>query len=188
MHVPRIDLLSIGSILKRTSLRLGDIVTVGMTKVLHVKLPVSDLQRSVDWYAALMDLHLTREFIEHDELRGAALRSTEGGFSFALRLREHCEGQPNLNGFDVVALHMVDREAIVRMHERCRKLRVTCSPVQDRGEHEAIVDVTDPDGTVLRFYWVDESVDRERFVGMIFDGAGPPRVTSEPRLRPPVIS
>jgi len=67
-------------------------MAVGMTKVLHVKLPVTDLQRSVDWYAALMDLQLTHEFIEHDELRGAALRSAEGGFSFALRLREALRG------------------------------------------------------------------------------------------------
>lgn len=159
-----------------------------MTKILHVKLPVTDLQHSVDWYAALMDLHLTHEFIEDGELRGAALRSAEGSFSFALRLREHCPGQPVLDGFDVVSLHMVDRDAIVRMNERCRKLGVMCSPVQDRGKHEAVVDVADPDGTVLRFYRLDESADRDPFVGMIFDGAAPPRFTSEPRLRPPVIS
>lgn len=157
-----------------------------MTKILHVKLPVTDLQRSVDWYAALMDLHLTHEFIEDGELRGAALLSAEGSFSFALRLRGHCAGQPVLDGFDVVSLHMVDRDAIVRMNERCQSLGVLCSPVQDRGEHEAVVDVADPDGTVLRFYWI-ESVDQDPFIGMIFDGAGPPRFTSKPRLRP-VIS
>lgn len=156
-----------------------------MTKVLHVKLPVTDLQRSVDWYASLMDLHLTHEFIEDDEVRGVALRSTEGGFSFALRLREHCSGQPDLHGFDVVALHMVDRDALVRMHERCARLGFDSSTVQDRSEHEAIVDVMDPDGTVLRFYWMDESVERGSFVGMIFDGPGPPRFASEPRLRAP---
>ncbi|MCY7395566.1 MAG: VOC family protein [Nocardioides sp.] len=50
-----------------------------MTKILHVKLPVTDLQHSVDWYAALMDLHLTHEFIEDGELRGAALRSARWG-------------------------------------------------------------------------------------------------------------
>jgi catechol 2,3-dioxygenase-like lactoylglutathione lyase family enzyme len=156
-----------------------------MTKVLHVKLPVTDLQRSLDWYASLMDLHFTHEFIEDDEVRGVALRSAEGGFSFALRLREHCSAQPDLNGFDVVALHMADRDALVRMHERCARLGVACSPVQDRGEHEAVVDVPDPDGTVLRFYWVDESVDSGAFTGMVFDGQGPPRIATEPRLRAP---
>lgn len=163
-------------------------MSIGMSKILHVKLPVTDLQRSVDWYAALMDLHLSHEFIEHDEVRGAALRSEEGGFSFALRLREHCEGQPTLDGFDVVALHMVDRDAVVALAERCRGLGVSSSPVQDRGPHEAIVDVPDPDGTVLRFYWVDQAADNPPFVGMVFDGAGPPRLTTEPRLRPPVSS
>lgn len=162
-------------------------MAVGVTKVLHVKLPVTDLQRSVDWYASLMDLRLTHEFIEHDEVRGAALRSDEGGFSFAFRLRGHCPGQPSLEGFDVVALHVADRDALVHLHERCDRLGVACSPVQDRGEHEAIVDVPDPDGTVLRFYWVDESADSS-FVGMVFEGSGPPRFTSEPRLRPPSTS
>ena len=82
---------------------------VGMTKVLHVKIPVTDLQRSVDWYARLMDLVLSREFIEDGELRGAALHSREGGFAFALRLREHCSSQPALDGFDVAALRMATR-------------------------------------------------------------------------------
>lgn len=163
-------------------------MAIGMTKILHVKLPVTDLQRSVDWYGAVMDLRLTHEFIENCEVRGVALRSAEGGFSFALRLREHCEGQVDLTGFDVVALHMVDREALVAVSERCRTLGVTCSPVQDRGEHEAIVDVPDPDGTVLRFYWVDESVGDDGFIGMIFDGAGPPQFTREPRLKPPPVA
>jgi catechol 2,3-dioxygenase-like lactoylglutathione lyase family enzyme len=159
-----------------------------MTKVLHVKLPVTDLQRSVDWYAALMDLRLKHEFIEHNEVRGVALRSEEGRFTVALRLREYCASQPDLTGFDVVAFHMVDRAAVVAMSERCRKLEATCSPVQDRSEHEAIVDVTDPDGTVLRFYWMDASVeDDPAFVGLIFDDAGPPQFSGEPRLKPPVI-
>ena len=156
-----------------------------LTKILHVKLPVTDLQRSVDFYASLMDLEVTREFVQDGEVRGAALHSAEGGFSFALRLREHCPGRPVLDGFDVVALHMVDRDAIVRMSTRCRRQGVACSPVQDRGEHEAVVGVVDPDGTVLRFYWVDESVTRKPFVGMVFDGEGPPRITHEPQLLHP---
>lgn len=163
-------------------------MAVGITKILHVKLPVTDLKRSLDWYAAVMDLRFIHEFIEQDEVRGVALRSTEGRFTVALRLREYCAGQPDLHGFDVVALHMVDRASVVAMSERCRKLGATCSPVQDRGEHEAIVDVTDPDGTVLRFYWMDESVESDvAFVGMIFDGDGPPQFTSEPRLKPPSV-
>ena len=39
---------------------------IGLTKVKHVKLPVSDLQRSVSWYQSLLllDLELRTEFVE----------------------------------------------------------------------------------------------------------------------------
>ena len=160
-------------------------MSTGMTKVLHVKLPVTDLQRTIHWYAALLGLRLTHEFIEQDEVRGVAMRSDEAGFSLAFRLREHCMGKPDLSGFDIVSLHMTDRDALVRLRDTCARLGVDCSPVQDRGPHEAIVDVPDPDGTVLRFYWVDESVESPDFLGMIFEGDGPPRFVAEPRLQPP---
>src|SRR3954452_11450978 len=132
---------------------------IGMTKVLHVKVPVTDLARSVDWYVRLMDLVLTREFIEQGELRGAALLSSEGGFSFALRERQHCPSQPVLDGFDVVSLHMETRESLEGVRRRCAELGIACTEIEDRPENEAIVDVADPDGTVLRFYWVGKTTD-----------------------------
>ena len=155
---------------------------IGMTKVLHVKIPVTDLQRSAAWYAALMDLELSREFIEDGALRGAALHSAEAGFAFALRLREHCASKPSLEGFDVVALHMESREALEKLHARCVSLDVGCTDIQDRAEHEAVVDVSDPDGTVLRFYWVGEPEEADRFLGIMFEGGRPPTLTSTPRL------
>ena len=158
---------------------------VGMTKVLHVKIPVTDLQRSVNWYAQLMDLVLTREFIEDDELRGAALHSPEGGFAFALRLRAHCASQPALDGFDVVALHMATRDALTHLRERCTRLGIPCTEIQDRAANEAVVDVADPDGTVLRFYWVADTGEPHSFTGLIFNGDAPPQLTTEPRLKAP---
>ena len=56
---------------------------IGMTKIHHVKIPVTDLARSAAWYARLLDLVPLREFVEQGALRGAALRSPEAGFSFA---------------------------------------------------------------------------------------------------------
>jgi catechol 2,3-dioxygenase-like lactoylglutathione lyase family enzyme len=58
-------------------------MAIGMTKVLHVKIPVTDLQRSVTWYASLMDLELSKEFIEQGELRGPPRRHPRA----VLRLR-----------------------------------------------------------------------------------------------------
>ncbi|GAA4866698.1 VOC family protein [Actinomycetospora straminea] len=160
---------------------------IGMTKVLHVKLPVTDLARSVDWYCRLMDLALAYEFVEDGELRGAVLHAEEGGFNLALRLRRHCAGNPDLTGFDVVGLHMATRESLVGVRERCAALGATCTEIQDRTPHEAVVDVTDPDGTLLRFYWADLTAVPDVFVGYEFDGDGPPRVVEEPRLDAPRV-
>jgi catechol 2,3-dioxygenase-like lactoylglutathione lyase family enzyme len=163
-------------------------VGIGMTKVLHVKIPVTDLEHSADWYVRLMDLELAREFIEDGQLRGVALYSPEGRSSFALRMREHCPGQPVLEGFDVVALHMATREHLVRLRERCARLGITCSAVQDRSDGEAVVDVADPDGTVLRFYWVGQSDRPDHFVGIVFDHGQVTRLTSTPQLDLPLVA
>ena len=160
---------------------------IGVTKVKHVKIPVTDLQISVDWYCRLMDLTLAHEFIEHDELRGAALRSMEGGFSFALRLRQHCSSAPDLDGFDIVALHMSSRESLSLVQERSERLGADYTPVQDRGPHEAVVDVTDPDGTLLRFYWMDVTQEPDVFLAFAFGDDGPPELIHEPRLRAPSV-
>jgi catechol 2,3-dioxygenase-like lactoylglutathione lyase family enzyme len=159
---------------------------IGMTKILHVKIPVTVLQRSVSWYTSLMDLELSREFVEQGTLRGAALLSREGGFSLALRERAFCASQPNLSGFDPVSVHIATRAALEGIAERCDRLGFEHSPVQDRGPNEAVVDVPDPDGTVLRFYWHGASGDDDRFMGLAFDDTGAVSFYDTPQLTVPV--
>jgi catechol 2,3-dioxygenase-like lactoylglutathione lyase family enzyme len=163
----------------------GAIMTIGMTKVLHVKIPVSDLQRSVTWYCELLDLEVFREFAEQGALRGAALLSREGGFAVALREREFCAGQPDLAGFDPFAVHMASRDALGDLAAKCDRRGIEHSPVQDRGPDEAVVDVPDPDGTVLRFYWMRDGGQPERFTGLDFDATGRPASYDTPRLSVP---
>lgn len=162
-------------------------MAIGMTRVHHVKIPVTDLQRSVTWYCDLMDLVLWREFIEDDELRGAALKSEEGGFSFGLRLREHCASTPDLTGFDVVGLQMATRESLELLRNRCADLGAAHTQIQDRRANEAVVDVTDPDGTVLRFYWQGPTDQPDVFSGVVFHGSGRPELVGEPRLAAPRV-
>jgi Glyoxalase/Bleomycin resistance protein/Dioxygenase superfamily len=159
---------------------------IGMTRVQHVKIPVSDLGRSAGWYATLLDLAPFREFVEHGALRGAALRSPEAGIVFALRERQFCASQPNLAGFDLIALRMASREALADLAARCDRLAIEHSPVQDRGPDEAVVDVPDPDGTVLRFFWEREAEQALGFMGLCFGIAGPPESYDVPRLPIPV--
>src|SRR4029453_9433583 len=48
----------------------GGSVPLGVTRIRHAKLPVSDLQRSVAWYRALLDMELAAEFAEQGVVRG----------------------------------------------------------------------------------------------------------------------
>ncbi len=59
--------------------------------------------------------------------------------------------------------------------------------VQDRGPHEAVMDVTDPEGTLLRFYWVDVAHEPDLFLAFAFRDDGPPELIHEPRLRAPSV-
>jgi catechol 2,3-dioxygenase-like lactoylglutathione lyase family enzyme len=63
---------------------------IGLTKIKHVKLPVSDLQRSVSWYQSLLDLELHMEFVERGTVCGASLVDRDGGFEITLRDKEFC--------------------------------------------------------------------------------------------------
>src|SRR5688500_12719241 len=83
--------------------RTGGIV--GGIRIRHVKIPVTDLARSVGWYRDLLELALAAEFCEEGSLRGAQLMHPSG-FGIALREREYCSSTPDLTGFDVVAFEL----------------------------------------------------------------------------------
>jgi catechol 2,3-dioxygenase-like lactoylglutathione lyase family enzyme len=123
----------------------------GLTRIAQVKLPVTDLARSVAWYRDLLGLRLWAEFVEDGALRGAGLVDEQGRFAVALREREACAGRPSLDGFDVVAF-LPDGEDVLReLVARCERLGVAHHGIR-RTPDGAVLDVPDPDGTVLRFY------------------------------------
>jgi catechol 2,3-dioxygenase-like lactoylglutathione lyase family enzyme len=125
--------------------------TAGLDRIAQVKLPVTDLPRSVRWYRRLLDLRLWFEIVEDGVLRGAGLIDPGRRFNIALRDRSVCAGRPNLDGFDVVAFLPLSRTVLDDLAERCDRLGVRRSEIQD-GPEGSRLDVPDPDGTVLRFY------------------------------------
>src|SRR5437867_13069224 len=52
----------------------------------HLKLPVTDLARSLDWYRSRLGYQLQVEFVEQGTLMGCALTHPAGGPDLALRL------------------------------------------------------------------------------------------------------
>jgi catechol 2,3-dioxygenase-like lactoylglutathione lyase family enzyme len=123
----------------------------GLTRIGQVKLPVTDLARSVAWYRDLLGLRLWVEFVEDGVLRGAGLIDDHGRFAIALRERDACAGRPSLDGFDVVAFQPDAEEVLHELVARCERLGVVHGGIR-RTPDGAVLDVPDPDGTVLRFY------------------------------------
>jgi UDP:flavonoid glycosyltransferase YjiC (YdhE family)/catechol 2,3-dioxygenase-like lactoylglutathione lyase family enzyme len=131
----------------------------GLLGLAQVKLPVAHLARSIRWYRDLLDLRLWTEFLEDGVVRGAGLIDPDGRFGIALRDRAACANEPDLRGFDVVALRPRSAGVLDKLVERCASLGVAHGGIRHR-PGGAWLDIPDPDGTVLRFYHFTDPTDR----------------------------
>ncbi|MEV2268189.1 VOC family protein [Nonomuraea africana] len=156
-------------------------MALGVVRIRHVKLPVTDLRRSVAWYRSLLDLEVAAEFAEQGTVRGVQLSAADGGFAIALRERAFCASTPDLDGFDAFALEVESVAALHELAARCERLAIACGGVQDRGEYGANLDIPDPDGTVLRFL-AGNVIGPGAFLGVDLDGEGRPSIYAEPKL------
>jgi catechol 2,3-dioxygenase-like lactoylglutathione lyase family enzyme len=130
----------------------------GLGRIGQVKLPVTDLARSVTWYCQLLDLRLWCEIVEDDVLRGVGLIDPQSRFNISLRDRSVCASQPTLHGFDVVAFLPASRTVLDDMTARCDRLGTTHNGIQETPAGPRL-DIPDPDGTVLRFYHLTTPTD-----------------------------
>jgi catechol 2,3-dioxygenase-like lactoylglutathione lyase family enzyme len=114
----------------------------------HVKLPVSDLVVSREWYERVLGLEVTHEFPDDDGVvRGVA--GSIGGAPVALRVQERAaEG---LAGFDPVCFSIADRAAAEAWIARLDELGVEHAPLFE-ATTGWMVRVNDPDGTEIRLY------------------------------------
>lgn len=150
-----------------------------ITGIAQVKLPVTDLARSIAWYGSVLGLRHWTEFCEDGQVRGAGMIDPGGRFNIALRLREHCTGTPDLTGFDVVAFTPVSRSALDVLVAHCDRLGVAHSPCLE-GPEGARLDIPDPDGTVLRFYHF--TAPTAGFTGIVLVDGIPVQTYSQSRL------
>jgi len=162
---------------------LGSSVPIpAVLSIRQVKIPVTDLRRSVEWYASLLGLELHREFVENGYLAGAVL-SHPAGFVISVRLRSLVPGAPSFAGFDLFSLGVAGRDDLELLQSRARELGATHGEIVDRGMDGLHLDIADPDGTLVRFL-TPPAVDGAGFVGLSFDDNGLPTFYSDPLLKP----
>jgi len=81
---------------------------IGFTGIHHVKLPVSDLARSREWYERVLGFTVEREFPDDDGVvRGVGGRLPGAGVPVALR--QNAQAAAGNAGFDPVSFAIADR-------------------------------------------------------------------------------
>jgi catechol 2,3-dioxygenase-like lactoylglutathione lyase family enzyme len=115
----------------------------------HVKLPVSDVARSRDWYARAFGFRAELEFREEGMLRGVALRLPDA--DLVLALREDPQRARALAGFDAVCLAVgthADLDALLARLDNAGVPHTDPHP----GHGGDAADVPDPDGHLVRVH------------------------------------
>lgn len=144
----------------------------------HLKLPVSDLTRSAEWYQSRLGYRVAAEFAEQGTLMGYAMVHPAGGPDLALRLDP--DRARAAAGFDYFSIGVPDRAALDAL-----AARLTGLGEEHAGVHWASIGwilplLHDPDGHEVRFYTHEHHTEPEPGkVATIHD----PRETSERRER-----
>jgi len=118
----------------------------------HIKIPVTDLARSIAWYTSRLGYTEGFHFVEDGVFIGVALEHPNGGPDLALRLNPAASA--GLGDFDFLVVGVPDRPAIEALAARLTELGD-----EHAGVHRATLGwilplLHDPDGHEVRFYTV----------------------------------
>jgi catechol 2,3-dioxygenase-like lactoylglutathione lyase family enzyme len=116
----------------------------------HVKLPVTELVRSRDWYARVLGLRTHLEFVESGVLMGVAMRDPDGTLDLALR--QDPVRAAAMAGFDPLALRVPTPAALDAWRQRLADLDVPYGGIVTGHAGRVLVGLYDPDGIEVRLY------------------------------------
>jgi catechol 2,3-dioxygenase-like lactoylglutathione lyase family enzyme len=116
----------------------------------HLKLPVSDLARSLEWYQRVLGYRLKSEFVEQGRLAGLELEHPTGGPSMALRLDP--DRAARAAGFDYFAVAVPSEEAMLSLAARLDACGERHAGVHRTSMGWILPMLHDPDGHEVRFY------------------------------------
>lgn len=135
----------------------GSTVIPALAGLHHLKLPVSDLERSREWYERVLGYRRMVEFVEDGRLMGLSLDHPDGGPPLALRLDP--DRAAAVAGFDYFSIGVADEETIIAIAARLDAFGIGHGGVHRTTQGWVLPLAHDPDGHEVRFYTVGRHED-----------------------------
>ena len=131
----------------------------------HVKIPVTDLARSVTWYEKVFGLRVVIRFPDPNGVVQGVAGEIDGLGPAVLALRLNPEVSAGIRGFDPVTFAVAARADIDAWAGHLDELTIPHSTVFEASDGWMLV-FTDPDGLELQLYsWAAHGVDHSARVG-----------------------
>ncbi|WP_019057825.1 VOC family protein [Streptomyces prunicolor] len=131
----------------------------------HVKMPVTDLDRSRDWYGRVLGFKVTYEFQDADGVVRGVAGEVPGLGDSMVCLRVNSQAAQGCQGFDPVSFAVPDRADIEAWAAHLDTLGIPHSPVIEASIGWLLV-FNDPDGLDLHLYsWAAHGVDHGDVAG-----------------------
>ncbi|MDN5603920.1 VOC family protein [Rothia sp. HC945] len=126
--------------------------TPALSGVHHVKIPVTDIERSRHWYESTLGLRVQRDFRDDDGVvRGLAgtLSSPEGEPFLSIALRQNPQVAQGIHGFDPLSLYVPNQGELEAWKDHLERLG---HGVPDATPNGNVLLLHDPDGIEIRIF------------------------------------
>jgi catechol 2,3-dioxygenase-like lactoylglutathione lyase family enzyme len=133
----------------------------------HVKLPVTELDRSIDWYRSRFGYQVVIVFRSEGKRGGVTMAHPDGGPM--LGLVESPEKARAAAGFDYFSVGVPDRARLVALAEHLTRLGEQHAGVHFATAGWILPMLHDPDGHEIRFYSTESHTDLDPNSPLVVD-------------------